>query len=47
MVSNPALAAVCAMPEPIKPQPNTPTFLISIASHSPSFVTQTADLLAN
>src|SRR5262245_37259459 len=30
VVSNPAIAAVCAMPAPIKPHPSTPTFLISI-----------------
>src|SRR5664279_2977753 len=28
--SKPAVAATCAMPEPINPQPSTPTFLISI-----------------
>ena len=30
VTSNPAVAATCAMPEPIRPQPRTPTFLISI-----------------
>src|SRR6202167_6545909 len=30
VTSNPAVALTCAMPEPIKPQPRTPTFLISI-----------------
>src|ERR1019366_9315467 len=30
VTSNPAVAQTCAMPEPIKPQPRTPTFLISI-----------------
>src|ERR1041385_2708201 len=30
VVSNPAIAETCAMPEPISPQPRTPTFLISI-----------------
>src|SRR6185503_3243179 len=39
-VSNPALAAVWAIPEPISPQPNTPTFLISISSDLLSLVTQ-------
>src|SRR5688572_29517923 len=33
--SQPAAAAVCAMPEPISPQPSTPTFFISISSVSP------------
>jgi hypothetical protein len=28
--SKPAVAAVCAMPDPIRPQPSTPTFLISM-----------------
>src|SRR3954454_5997373 len=32
VVSNPAIAATCAMPDPINPQPKTPTFLISIPS---------------
>src|SRR6185312_12169865 len=31
VTSNPAVAATCAMPEPISPQPRTPTLLISIA----------------
>ena len=30
VTSNPAIAATCAMPEPINPKPSTPTFLISI-----------------
>src|ERR1051325_3616103 len=30
VTSNPAIAQTCAMPEPISPQPRTPTFLISI-----------------
>src|ERR1700723_4012095 len=30
VTSKPAVAQTCAMPEPIKPQPRTPTFLISI-----------------
>src|ERR1039458_5260748 len=32
--SKPAVAATCAMPEPINPQPSTPTFLISMISFS-------------
>src|SRR5579864_3340254 len=32
MTSQPAMALTCAMPEPIRPQPKTPTFLISIDS---------------
>src|SRR5438128_11649395 len=32
--SKPALAAVCAMPEPIRQQPSTPTFLMSISVSS-------------
>src|SRR5581483_5735129 len=31
VTSNPAIAATCAMPDPINPQPSTPTFLISIS----------------
>src|SRR5258708_31936821 len=34
VVSKPALAAVWAMPEPIRPQPSTPTFFISILNSS-------------
>ena len=30
ITSQPALAAVCAIPAPIRPQPSTPTLLISI-----------------
>src|SRR5215468_5354101 len=30
VTSKPAMAATCAMPDPISPQPRTPTFLISI-----------------
>src|SRR5712691_1302870 len=30
VTSKPAVAATCAMPEPMRPQPSTPTFLISI-----------------
>src|ERR1044071_3821261 len=30
IVSNPAVAATCAIPEPMSPHPKTPTFLISI-----------------
>jgi hypothetical protein len=33
--SQPAAAAVWAMPEPISPQPSTPTLLISISPDSP------------
>ncbi len=35
MTSHPAAAAVWAMPEPISPQPSTPTLLISISLSSP------------
>src|ERR1700685_843835 len=31
VTSNPAVAQTCAMPDPISPQPSTPTLLISIA----------------
>src|SRR5206468_12334069 len=34
VTSNPAVAATCAMPEPMSPQPKTPTFFTSI---TPSF----------
>src|SRR5713226_1864410 len=34
VTSNPAVADTCAMPEPIRPQPSTPTFLISIRTVS-------------
>src|SRR6476661_5519003 len=30
VTSNPAVAATCAMPDPIRPQPRTPTFLMSM-----------------
>src|SRR5579864_9548157 len=30
VTSNPAIAQTCAMPDPINPQPRTPTFLISM-----------------
>src|ERR1700731_107210 len=35
VTSNPDVADTCAIPEPIKPQPRTPTFFISITR--PSF----------
>src|SRR5580700_2582074 len=31
VTSNPAVAQTCAMPEPISPQPRTPTFVMSIS----------------
>ncbi len=34
VTSNPAVAQTCAMPEPINPQPRTPTFLISMIDAS-------------
>src|SRR6266403_311750 len=34
ITSNPAVAQTWAIPEPISPQPNTPTFLISIMEAS-------------
>src|SRR5215469_15676704 len=40
VTSNPAVALTCAMPDPMRPQPTTPTFLISISPQRTQRITQ-------